>query len=159
MRALFKTLDLVGGLLVAALVTITFAAVIARYALGAPLQWTEEMSGILMIWIVFLGAIGCEIERRHLCIDIVTLLLPERVQKVIASLVALASVVLLGAMAWLSYKLAESAALKKTQILKISWFWLDIAVTVGALGIALVIAYRLLRGWTMERDEDDALRE
>ncbi|MGY9047614.1 MAG: TRAP transporter small permease [Rhodobacterales bacterium] len=144
MKFLFRSLNLVGGLLVLTLVIITFAAVLARYLLGAPLQWTEEMSGILMLWIVFIGAIGCEIEKSHLHIDVVTSLLSERAQRFIAVLVAAGSVWLLGWMAWLGYQLADKAALKKTPILKVSWFWLDIAVTVGVAGIACVLLVRLI---------------
>jgi len=146
MKLFFRSLNAVGGLLVLALVLITFAAVLARYLLGTPIQWTEEMSGILMIWIVFIGAIGCEIEKSHLHIDVVTNLLNRRAQRALEALVAAGSVGLLGAMAWLGYALAEKAALKKTPILKVSWFWLDIAVTVGAFGVVCVILVRLVRG-------------
>mgnify|MGYP006172839951 CR=1 FL=1 len=62
MKPFFRLLSLAGSLLILTLVVITTAAVVARYALGAPLQWTEEMSGILMIWIVFIGAIGHHIQ-------------------------------------------------------------------------------------------------
>ena len=72
-------------------------------------------------------------------------LLPEWLRRALVVLVGLASVGLLGAMSWLGYELAIKAALKKTQILKVSWFWLDIAVTVGAVGIAIVMLVRVLR--------------
>ena len=145
MKPFFRLLSLAGSLLILTLVVITTAAVVARYAFGAPLQWTEEMSGILMIWIVFIGAIGCEIEDSHLNLDVVTLMLPEWLRRALVVLVGIASVGLLGAMSWLGYELAIKAALKKTQILKVSWFWLDIAVTVGAVGIAIVMLVRVLR--------------
>ncbi|WP_102224786.1 TRAP transporter small permease [Acidimangrovimonas sediminis] len=145
MKRLFQALNLLGGLIVLVLVVITVAAVIARYVLGAPLQWTEEMSGLLMIWIVFIGAIACEMEDAHLHIDVVTNALRGRLRGALEIVVGFASVGLLGWMAWLGYQLAEVAAFKRTQILKISWFWLDIAVTVGAAGIAIVILLRLAR--------------
>ncbi|MBA1681474.1 TRAP transporter small permease, partial [Escherichia coli] len=34
---------------------------------------------------------------------------------------------------------------KTTQILKISWFWIDIAVTVGAIGVACFTALQLIK--------------
>ncbi|WP_378949123.1 TRAP transporter small permease [Paracoccus sp. R86501] len=153
MKPLFRLLSGIGGLLVVTLVAITTAAVIARYGLGAPLQWTEEMSGILMIWIVFIGAIGCEVEDSHLTINVVTMMMPEWLRHALTGIVGLVSVGLLGAMGWLGYKLAINAALKKTQILKISWFWLDIAVTVGAAGIAIVMLVRIWRAMRGRSDE------
>lgn len=145
MKLTFNIVSWLAGLLVLALIGITAAAVVARYVLGAPFQWVEEMSGFLMIWIVFLGAIGCEIEDNHLRIDVGTMLLPDCVTRWLGVGVGLASVGLLGYMAWLGYALADKAALKKTQILRISWFWIDIAVTVGALALALVMLVRVWR--------------
>ncbi|WP_417741610.1 TRAP transporter small permease [Salipiger sp.] len=143
MKLSYKLVSALAGLLVFALIAITAAAVIARYLLGTPIQWTEEMSAFLLIWIVFLGAIACEIEDQHLKIDVITLMLPKALERWLGVVVGLASVGLLGYMAWLGYRLAESAALKKTQILRMSWYWIDIAVTVGAIGIALVMLWRI----------------
>ncbi|TQS73068.1 TRAP transporter small permease [Rhodobacteraceae bacterium] len=145
MKPFFRFLSFLGGLFVLVLVVITTAAVVARYLLGTPIQWTEEMSGLLMIWIVFLGAIGCEIEDSHLRIDVVTNLLNKAMQRGLDMVVGLASAGLLGWMAWLGYELAERAAMKKTQILRVSWFWLDIAVTVGAAAMAIVMLVRVVR--------------
>lgn len=39
-----------------------------RYFIGQPLQWTEEMSGMLMIWVVMLGGVVAERDRAHLTI-------------------------------------------------------------------------------------------
>ncbi|MAE90642.1 MAG: C4-dicarboxylate ABC transporter permease [Pelagibaca sp.] len=143
MKLSYKLVSALAGLLVFALIAITAAAVIARYLLGNPIQWTEEMSAFLLIWIVFLGAIACEIEDHHLKIDVVTMMLPETLNRWLGIVVGLASVGLLGYMAWLGYRLADSAALKKTQNLRMSWYWIDIAVTVGAIGIALVMLWKV----------------
>lgn len=148
MKKLSSVLSLIAGLLVLVLVGITSAAVFARYVIGQPFQSTEELSGLLMVWIVFLAAIGCEIDREHLSIDLVVGRLGDRSRYVIALMVTLASVGLLIAMGWLAWELTQSAGLKKTQILRISWFWIYLAVAVGALGTAIVMAGRL---WTMLR--------
>ena len=42
------------------------------------------------------------------------------------------------------YRLAEMAQFKVTQILKVSWFWIDLAVPVGALATALYTLYWLI---------------
>lgn len=149
MKKLSSALAFIAGLLVLILVGITTAAVFARYVMGHPLQSTEELSGLLMIWIVFVGAICCEIDDEHLSIDMVVERLSFSSQYLIALVVGLASIGLLVVMAWLGWELTHSAGLKKTQILHISWFWIYIAVVVGAAGSAAVIAVRV---WTMLRD-------
>ncbi|NVK60491.1 MAG: TRAP transporter small permease [Rhodobacteraceae bacterium] len=163
MKLSFKLVSALAGLLVFALIAITAASVVARYVLGTPIQWTEEISAFLLIWIVFLGAIACEIEDHHLKIDVVTMALPDGLVRWLGAIVGAASVGLLGYMAWLGYVLSGSAALKKTQILRISWFWIDIAVTVGAIGIALVMVWRvwlLLTGKPIDAPEtEDMSRE
>jgi TRAP-type C4-dicarboxylate transport system permease small subunit len=145
-------LSLFAGLLVVALVLLTAAAVVARYVFAAPIQFTEEVSGILMIWIVFLGAICCEVEDEHLTIDLVVNQFSARIQLWTTLLVGLVTVGLLAVMGWLAWLLAHSAALKTTQILRISWFWLDLAVVVGAAGMALAILVRL---WRILRHRDE----
>ncbi|MEI4487399.1 TRAP transporter small permease [Frigidibacter sp. MR17.14] len=132
-----------GGVMIAILVTITAAAVFMRYVVGAPIQWTEEASGILMIWIVMLGAISCEWRRQHLTIDFVVIALPPTARRVMTILVALASIAVLILMAWLAWQLAQTASFKRTQILRVSWFWLDLAVVVGAIGTAAVTLHQL----------------
>lgn len=145
---LSRAISAAAGLLVLTLVAVTAASVVARYVFATPFQWTEEFSGLLMIWIVFLGAIGCEFNREHLTIDTVTALLPARLRNGLALCVGLASLGLLGAMAWLGWELSAAAVTKKTRLLGISWFWIDIAVVVGALGIGLVLAVRLVAAVT-----------
>ena len=148
MKKLSAALSFIAGLLVLILVGITAAAVFARYVMGQPFQSTEEVSGLLMIWIVFVAAICCEIDDEHLSIDMVVERLSCKWQYVIAIVVGLASVVLLAVMAWLAWELTQSAGLKKTQILRISWFWIYISVVIGAAGMAFAIAVRI---WTMLR--------
>ena len=43
------------ALLLGILVCITVGGVFMRYIMNAPWHWVEEMSGLLMVWIVFLG--------------------------------------------------------------------------------------------------------
>lgn len=144
-RFLFRAASAFGALSVAALVIVTSASVFARYLLGAPIAWTEEVSGLLMIWIVMIGAIACEANRQHLSVDLLEVRLPPRARRILVVGVTLVSVVLLVWMAWEAFKLGQTTAFKKTQILGVSWFWLDLAVVIGALGTALVMLVGLFR--------------
>ncbi|MFN4156227.1 MAG: TRAP transporter small permease [Paracoccaceae bacterium] len=156
MSYLSRSVSVMAGLLVLILVVATTASVVARYVFNAPFQWTEEFSGLLMIWIVFLGAIGCEIRNEHLTIDVLPSFLPEKPRRMLAIAVGLVSVGLLAAMAWLGWLLSVSAMTKQTRLLGISWFWIDLAVVVGAVGIGLVLLCRIALTLAGRATMDDA---
>lgn len=143
MKLIATLASAIGGVLIAILVGVTSLAVFMRYVMSTPFQWTEEISGFLMIWIIMLGAISCEWRRQHLTIDFAVGALPVGPRRVIEIIVGIASAGVLVWMAWLAWQLAQSAAFKRTQILRISWFWLDLAVVVGAGVTALVVLWRL----------------
>ena len=71
------------GLLVAAIVVIAVAAVWWRYALNDPLGWSEQVSRILFVWMTFLGAAVLYRQRMHIAIDMLVLLLPAPVQRLL----------------------------------------------------------------------------
>lgn len=142
MRHLGKIWTFAAAATLAALVLITVAAVVMRYAFARPIQWTEEISGLLMIWIVMTGAIAAERDNQHLAIPLFADLLPRRWRVALDLVVAAASIALLGVMGRLAWQLAARAQYKLTQILGISWFWIDIAVSFGCAGMA---AYTLVR--------------
>lgn len=145
MRFIYQLSSAVAGLGVAALVLLTFAAVVARYVFGSPIAWTEEASGFLMIWIVMIGAIACEAGRHHLTIDLLENALKGALRRGFQIIVGLTSIGLLLFMAWQAWALALTTTFKKTQILGISWFWLDLAVVIGAGLSALVTLIALFR--------------
>ncbi|WP_424987132.1 TRAP transporter small permease [Microbulbifer sp. S227A] len=133
---------------VAFLVLATGYAVVLRYWAGAPLHWMEEASGIALIWIVMVGAIAAERDNEQLSIPIFVDKLSGRGQLIVKVLVGALSVGLLALLAYYGVTLAEKVAFKLTGVLKISWYWIDIAVPVGFVGIILcyiAAAWRVAR--------------
>jgi len=153
---------LAGGAL-AVLVLITIAAVVARYVFAAPFFWLEEVSGLLMIWIVMLGAIVAERDGQHLSVPLLTEALPRRLRAGLETVVSLASIGLLGYTAYVGWTLSETALRqgKITSILQFSWFWIDVAVPLGVLGVLYYMVKGMLRhlavatGSTHESTRDD----
>lgn len=127
------------------LVLITIAAVVMRYVFNAPLQWTEEISGLLMIWIVMIGAVAAERDNQHLTIPLLPDALPHRLGAALNMITSAASIAVLVYMAYLAYGLSMRAQYKLTQILQISWFWIDIAVAVGCGVMAVYTLMRVVR--------------
>jgi TRAP-type transport system small permease protein len=73
---------IVGGS-IAAIVLITIVAVWYRYALNAPLSWTEQVCRILFVWSVFAGAAVLYRQMLHIVIDMFVLMLPPGAQTIL----------------------------------------------------------------------------
>ena len=66
------------GSCVAAIVLITLAAVWQRYVVDNPLSWVEQVSNMLFIWIVFIGAAVLYRQNLHIGVDMFLGMLNEK---------------------------------------------------------------------------------
>lgn len=81
----------------------TLAQVAARYIFNNPLSWSEELSRLVFIWTVFLGAGVMVRHGGHVSVDSLVLLLPKPLQKLLSYFsifVIAASCVILVAYGW-----------------------------------------------------------
>ena len=58
--------------LVAVVFGLMAAQVVARYVLGTPIPWSEEVACFAFVWLAFLGAAMVAGEGAHLTVDVVT---------------------------------------------------------------------------------------
>ncbi len=58
--------------------------VFMRYVLNNSLSWPEEITRYFFIWYIFLGMSYCIREDRHIKVDIVTNLLPNKIKRILA---------------------------------------------------------------------------
>lgn len=70
-------------ILLAALCCVMMLQVIARYVTGHALPWPEEFCRYCFVWSVMLATGFCIRTNRMLKVDMVTSLLPEKVQKIL----------------------------------------------------------------------------
>ncbi|WP_180350115.1 MULTISPECIES: TRAP transporter small permease [Brucella/Ochrobactrum group] len=123
-------------------------AVVMRYWMQQPLQWTEEMAGLLMIWIVMLGSVAAERSNQHLAIPMLVDMLSEKVRDVVNAIVSTLSGLFLLYVSYAGYKLSVATQFKVTDVLRVSYYWIDIAVPVGFIIIAFYMfaaAFKSLR--------------
>lgn len=64
-----------------ALVLLVFANVVLRYFFQSGITWTVEVSGLLFVWLVFLGAVMAMRDYGHLGVDLFVARLPRPAQK------------------------------------------------------------------------------
>ena len=79
-RLVEKLMALALGLIV----LLIFSNVVGRYVLGASFAGAEELSRLLFVWLVFLGAILTLRRRAHLGVELVQARLPRWARKICA---------------------------------------------------------------------------
>jgi TRAP-type C4-dicarboxylate transport system permease small subunit len=79
-RALLHTISTLAAIALVASVGLNFANVIGRYFFSASIPWAEEAMLFLMVGCVFLGSGVVAWSGRHIRMDVVVRMLPERVR-------------------------------------------------------------------------------
>ena len=60
-RFLLLNIDVaIASIAMCVLVGLTFAGVVARYILGSPFTWIEEIQAAMIVWVIFGAAAVCE---------------------------------------------------------------------------------------------------
>lgn len=72
---------LVMGISAGAVLVVTFAQVVCRYALKSPLPWSQDVLRLAFTYLVFWGAAWCVRERGHLNVDVVLTAIPARLRQ------------------------------------------------------------------------------
>jgi TRAP-type C4-dicarboxylate transport system permease small subunit len=93
-------------LLAAALLTVS---VVARYFLHAPTDWQEETSVLLLVGATFLSGAYVQEQRGHVAIDVLSSVLPPRLNRVRRFLADLVSGLFCAFFAWKSWTLFHEA--------------------------------------------------
>lgn len=103
------------GVLIFAMMGVTFIQVVARYALANSLSWSEEVGRYIFVWITFLGLAAAYQSRAHIALDLLVSFLPikpsQRLAVINALLVAVVGVALLvGGLALIKFGLRQHSA-------------------------------------------------
>ena len=142
-KALRIFTEIPAAILVLAEVAILFAGVIWRYALNSPLFWSDEVAGLLFLWLVMLGAVIALRRGAHMRMTAVVSVLPPRAQRFLATFSALVvaifvAVILVPAA---SYVVDENLMMSPALQIPDSW---RVAGLLVALVLLLIIALRQL---------------
>lgn len=142
------------GAMFAIIVTLTIAQVVFRYVFDSPLIWSEELSKLLLVWMVFLGAAAVTFDGKHLDVDVVFAALPPFLRRAVRQVNLAMALFFLTALAWFSWEIVEIESWSALGALDISAAWVRLPATVGgALMILFLILRRLGRGWSGAPDD------
>ena len=142
-----KAFQIIGMAVVVALMLLTVAHVIGRYAFHYPMLGVVEVSGLMVITLVFLAAPYDFYIDRHIAVDVIVRRLPEKAALVVSCFTYfVALVVVTLALVWTiktGQKISGSGA--TTDILRIPLYPFYFVVAFGWLLSLLSIAARLAR--------------
>jgi TRAP-type transport system small permease protein len=81
---LFRVVEYIASGILGFMVVIVGLSVVSRYLFNISFRWSEEVSVILFIFLIFL-AIPIVLKRRlHICIDFFVSLMPNQLQRIVA---------------------------------------------------------------------------
>jgi TRAP-type C4-dicarboxylate transport system permease small subunit len=135
--------DIIAGICVSFLVLITVYGVVMRYVIGKPLQWTEEVSLALIVWVVFIGASSAMKRASHISIDFFVDMVPQNVRKFFDGLVILINLAVVIYIIVLGYQLAMQAGGKLTAVLLMPYTYIDISAPIGGVMMLLTLVRKL----------------
>jgi TRAP-type transport system small permease protein len=98
MDGLFRTIEVLIAIFLAAMIFLVFVNVVLRYIFNKGFAWSEEIARLCFIYLVYLGSIEAARDNRHLLIDSLLLKFPEHIQKIVYVLIQICII-------WLMWKL------------------------------------------------------
>jgi TRAP-type C4-dicarboxylate transport system permease small subunit len=127
------------------MIIVTLAQVVFRYAVAAPLPWSEELARYCFVWIVFLGgAVGLS-RGIHLGVDLLVNTLPPRLRRAMDALTSL----LIGAFAvvviYASLPVLNMNMFQRSPALGLQMSYVYIAIPISMGLIFLICAERVVR--------------
>jgi len=130
----------VAALLVIAEIVVLFSGVSARYLFQRPLIWSDELAGILFLWLAMLGAVVAFQRGEHMRMTAIVGMVRPRTRAFFEVLAVAAPLAFLALVLHPAYEFASDEMFVTTPALDISNVWRAAALPVG-LGLMLVIAF------------------
>jgi tripartite ATP-independent transporter DctM subunit len=127
------------ALLVIAEIVVLFSGVAARYVFQKPIIWTDELAGILFLWLAMLGAVTAFQRGEHMRMTAFVGMVRPQVRAFFDVLAIAAPLAFLALVLHPAYEFAADEAVVSTPALDISNLWRASALPTG-LGLMLLVA-------------------
>lgn len=138
-------------LLLAAMSVIIFVNVALRYLTSQSLEWAEEVSRHMMIWLTFLGAGPVLRYGGHIAVENLQDALPRAGGIAMRVLVAALLFGFFGFMVWYGWLYMERTMFQTTAVTQIPFAWIYAAMPIG--GLLLIVHFLLVvRGYVLRRE-------
>ncbi len=139
--------------LLAVMVVLISSQVAARYLVGIPLYWSEELARHMMIWMFFLGAVIALRRGAHLSIDVLADSLPATGRLLLRLLVTAILIVFFAMMTWYGWEIASRTMNQRASALHYPMGYVYAALPTSGFLMLLVGLERIVRNVAAFRDE------
>ncbi|CAN7371820.1 TRAP transporter small permease [Variovorax sp. LjRoot290] len=138
-------------LLLASMSVIIFINVGMRYLTSNSLEWAEEVSRHMMIWLTFLGAGPVLRYGGHIAVENLQDALPPRGAVAVRAVVAALLFAFFGFMVWYGWLYMERTMFQLTAVTQIPFAYIYSAMPIG--GVLLIVHWLLIvRGYVQKRE-------
>lgn len=138
-------------LLLACMAVIIFVNVALRYLTNESIQWAEEVSRHMMIWLTFLGAGPVLRYGGHIAVENLQDALPQKVAVALRAFVALLLFGFFGFLIWYGWLYMERMMSQMTASTQIPFGYIYAAMPVG--GVLLAIHWLMIvRSYVIRRE-------
>lgn len=138
-------------LLLASMSVIIFVNVCMRYLTSNSLEWAEEVSRHMMIWLTFLGAGPVLRYGGHIAVENLQDALPPKGAMGVRAVVAALLFAFFGFMVWYGWLYMERTMFQLTAVTQIPFAYIYSAMAIG--GVLLIVHWLLIvRGYVLRRE-------
>lgn len=138
-------------LLLAAMSVIIFTNVVMRYTTHESLEWAEEVSRHMMIWLTFLGAGPVLRYGGHIAVENLQDALPRAGGIAMRAVVAALLFAFFGFMVWYGWLYMQRTMFQLTAVTQIPFAYIYSAMAIG--GVLLIVHFLFVaRGYVLRRE-------
>lgn len=125
-------------------VALTSLQVIMRYVFDAPLQWPEELTQILLVWMTFIAAVGLSRQGLHIRVEILENFLGYRGRSVMEAIFNLLTIVFMAALIIGGWSMYEQLSFERTAALRWKLNMIYAIVPLSAAAMFVVHLWQLV---------------
>lgn len=151
MRLAKNWLEILTGGCLLVLVSSTFLQVLFRFAIKIPAPWTEEVTRISFVYMIFLGAALGVKYHCHLSVDLLNGL-PPRIKKIIVTVNYVLSIAFMVTFTYFGWVHTLSSRVETTPTLEISMFYLYMVLPVSGLIMTYYLVKDMIREFQGKQD-------
>ena len=136
--------------LLAAMAVIIFVNVVLRYLTDQSIEWAEEVSRHMMIWLTFLGAGPVLRYGGHIAVENLQDALPRPVAIAIRAFVALLLFAFFGMLIWFGWQYMGRTMFQLTAATQIPFAYIYAALPIGGV-LCIIHLLLVVRGYVLDR--------
>ena len=145
-------------LIVAMMLGLAILKIIMRYIFSASLLWSDMMLQHLTLWLCFFGAALATCERRHISIDVLSRILPEKVTRWTNLAVDWVALVVIGILAYYGFLFIEDEKSSEALLIgSVPLWWAKTIIPYGFVLIGVHVVLQIGIYLTSRVDTPDAV--